>query len=200
MSRETEWVKTVKREVARALGKSLIVETGYQLPYAFFIESYEGDLSAKPPVPVTKSQRYQTDLLIAEQHATDWVPRVVVEFKLGQVSSHDAITYSAKAATHKRVYPYLRYGIVVGAFEREAPQRLLRHGDHFDFIMTMPSEKLTEQRDRLTQLLQQEVEASRQLSALLSSKEKKIWLLHRKLELQDLPLLRPRSGQTDEQG
>ena len=32
-----------------------------------------------------------------------------MEFKQG-LSTHDVLTYSAKATRHKQVYPYLRYG------------------------------------------------------------------------------------------
>jgi hypothetical protein len=105
----------------------------------------------------------------------------VVEFKLGSVTTHDALTYSAKAATHKNVHPYLRYGIVIGGFKGPVPRRLIRHGHHFDFMMTVASEKLTTQdRDRLVQLLKEEVQASRTMSKLLLEKSN-IWLLHRKL-------------------
>ena len=30
-----------------------------------------------------------------------WKPRVVVEAKLGSITTHDAITYNQKAATHR---------------------------------------------------------------------------------------------------
>ncbi len=43
-----------------------------------------------------------------------WKPRVVVEAKLGKVTTNDAITYSQKASTHRAVHPYLRYGIMLG--------------------------------------------------------------------------------------
>jgi hypothetical protein len=74
-------------------------------------------------------------LLIAEEleAAAQWVPRVVVEFKLGSVTTHDALTYLAKAATHKNVHPYLRYGIIIGGLDGPVPKRLVRHGHSFVF-------------------------------------------------------------------
>ncbi len=30
----------------------------------------------------------------------------------GSITTHDVITYSHKAATHRQVHPYLRYGIL----------------------------------------------------------------------------------------
>jgi hypothetical protein len=111
------------------------------------------------------------------------VPRVVVEFKLGKVTTHDALTYSTKAATHKNVHPYLRYGIVIGGFDKAVPKRLIRHGQHFDFMATIASMTLsTQDRKRLIEILAKEVEASRALSALMSDRSS-IWLLHRNLEI-----------------
>jgi hypothetical protein len=162
MAGERAWVETVKSDIEAVLaGKNITVETSHRLPYAAYVANYRskpGELAVGEPV--TKSHGYQTDLLIAERLGTagDWVPRVVVEFKLGGVTSHDALTYSAKAATHKNVHPYLRYGIVIGGYRGPVPQRLIRHGQHFDFMVTLASEKLTDtDRERLVGLLRDEV-------------------------------------------
>lgn len=42
---------------------------------------------------------------------------------IGDASSHDVLLYSSKAAKHKSIYPYLRYGSVV--FRLEALGRRL---------------------------------------------------------------------------
>jgi hypothetical protein len=53
-------------------------------------------------------------LLIAKRQSQDiLVPRFEIELKPARISPHDAITYSQKAATHKSVHPYLRYGILL---------------------------------------------------------------------------------------
>jgi hypothetical protein len=106
MSGERAWVETVKADIEAVLPRQgITVATGHRLSYAFHVASYRSrfpELANAEPEP--KSHVYQTDLLIAEQldGATGWVPRVVVEFKLGRVTTHDALTYSAKAATHIR--------------------------------------------------------------------------------------------------
>jgi len=89
----------------------------------------------------TNSSGYETDLLLYDKAGgSRWVPRVVVECKLGGVTTHDALTYSAKAFTHKHVHPYLRYGILVGDFGESTVQgRLFRHGAYFDFMLTWAS-------------------------------------------------------------
>jgi hypothetical protein len=185
MSAERAWVETVKADIEAILARrGIVVETGRRLPYAVHVSSYRSK-AGEPAMadPVTVSHGYQTDLLIAERLAApgDWVPRVVVEFKLGSVTTHDALTYSAKAATHKNVHPYLRYGIVIGKYEGAVPRRLIRHGHQFDFMLTLASEKLTDaDRKRLFRLLREEVRASRTISTLLSGRSD-ITLLHRKL-------------------
>ena len=103
--------------------------------------------------------------------------------------SHDALTYSAKAATHKNVHPYLRYGVLIGAYRgKSLPVRLVKHGAHFDFMVTW-SRRDTVGADfsRFVDLLAEEVSASRQLQDLLStnrsSSRKTRYLLHRPLKL-----------------
>jgi len=56
---------------------------------------------------------HETDLLVVENlDEVKWTPRVVIEAKgNGAINTHDAITYSHKAATHRQVHPYLRYGL-----------------------------------------------------------------------------------------
>ena len=88
------------------------VWVGKQLPYTCQIPSYSED--DKPAIRISK---YETDLMIIERMESGrWAPCVVIELKLGSVTTHDALTYSAKATTHKHVHPYLRYGIVVGNY------------------------------------------------------------------------------------
>jgi hypothetical protein len=163
MSGERDWVETVKRALEGVLRrKAITVVTGYRLPYAVHVDRYKtksSELAVRERV--TTSYGYQTDPLIA---------------------------YSAKAATHKNVHPYLRYGIVIGGYQGQVPRRLIRHGDHFDFMVTLASQKLTGlDRDRLVKLLREELRASRLISALLREKSD-IWLLHRRLEVRSYRL------------
>lgn len=90
-------------------GRDLIVETSHRLPYAIFATSYEG----KPGQfgggePATKSHGYQTDLLVAERlDAKRWVPRVVVEFQLGKINTHEALHQThSPLPRHQRSSPF----------------------------------------------------------------------------------------------
>lgn len=179
MAGEREWVEAIQTVVQASL-PDLIVKVGHRLPYVMHVVGYRHKSNE---AILDEPSRYQTDLLIAEQrgNSTDWVPRVVIEFKLGTVTTHDALTYSTKAATHKNVHPYLRYGIVIGKYPNPVPKRLIRHGHQFDFTLTLPSEVLSDaDRKRLGDLLRDEVQASQQIEKLVSEKSD-VRLVHRKL-------------------
>jgi Predicted nucleotide-binding protein containing TIR-like domain len=183
MSTEREWVDILRTDVEKMMkGQNVDVRTGVNLPYQILVASYAGE-SAKTKHPSMNTHGYQTDLLISEpiNNSEGWVPRVVVEFKLRQVTTHDALTYSAKAATHKNLHPYLRYGIIIGGHPSAVPRRLVRHGHQFDFMMTLASEELTPgERKRVCALLLDELRASREMSLLLSGSKSSTKLVHRK--------------------
>lgn len=182
---EEDWVETLKTDIKAVLSRQgMIVETRFRLPYSFHIARYQG---ASVGAPQTENHRYQTDLLIAEKvsKSTDWVPRVVIECKLRTVTTHDALAYSAKAATHKNVHPYLRYGIIVGHHPGPVQRLLLRHGHQFDFMQMLASEKLSAaDRDHLGRLLRGEVRASQNIQRILSG-QSLATLVHRKLVTAD---------------
>jgi len=58
---------------------------------------------------------------------------VYPEFKPG-ISTHDILTYSAKARKHKQVYPYLRYGLVASR-ERFVAGKFFTHNEALDFYL-----------------------------------------------------------------
>ncbi|MCW5732702.1 MAG: hypothetical protein KIS73_01165 [Enhydrobacter sp.] len=160
----------------------LSVDTSFRLAYALTIKSHKVRPSGTALADIEEfdSRSYETDLLIAETTSASWTPRVVVEFKFDGVTTHDVLTYSAKAATHKRLYPHLRYGLVIGKRKSLLP-KLLWHGHDFDFMLMLSSEAMEgSDRDQLCRLLKEEVEASRTLSRLLTGNPK-AHLFHRKL-------------------
>ena len=179
---EKEWVrKILKPRLADALPNDLTLQEEQRLPYAFEVPGYPLSGSERSPRTATKS--YAIDLLIGEPTgATSWNPRVAVEVKL-TINTHAVITYSQKAADHRTVSPYLRYGMLAVGFAT-LPGRLLRHGSYFDFMVrcgtTLPDSELR----ALADLVHQEVEASRRLEAILyESPQPRTTLLHRSLRL-----------------
>jgi hypothetical protein len=165
--RERVWVRELVPRLQAALqavDKALEVRDGYRLAYSREVLSYRGG------EPMQEAgMRYETDLLVVERLAGGWTPRVVVEAKLRSVTTHDAITYSQKAATHKHVHPYLRYGIFLGGRGRSPlPGRLFRHGAQFDFMLSWKSlEPTAEEFQAFVSLLIDEVRASRLLQQIM---------------------------------
>ena len=191
MASEREWVEDLGTKLETGLqhvsikGTRVRVACHRKLAYAHEIFGYEGGGNGAVNV-----NDYQTDILVFDEAAEGrWVPRVVVESKLGRVTTHDALTYSTKAAAHKQVHPYLRYGILIGDLGEDAvPGRLLRHGAHFDFMVTWATAEPDDDRwCDLTDLLGQEIKASRKLQRLLAdtrSRERlRYSMIHRPLRL-----------------
>ena len=76
------------------------------------------------------------------------------------------IVYSEKADRIRRVYPYLRYGFVLGGMPR-IPGRVLRLGQRFDFIAVMSEDPRPEELAEFGKLMREEADASMMLQDLL---------------------------------
>lgn len=138
--RETKWVESIADSVRPRLtilgqpsDASLDVQTQAKIPYGYEIRAYD-----KQQEPEAETIEFATDFLVVQTYPDGtWKPRVVVEAKVGSVTTHDATTYSQKAAHHKSVTPYLRYGIMLGNRQHHPlPGRLYRHGTQFDFMIS----------------------------------------------------------------
>ncbi len=117
---------------------------------------------------------FEQDILIydeSDKGHTSVVPRVVLEVKVGSVSTHDAIVYSEKADRIRRVYPYVRYGFVLAGLNN-IPGRVLRLGQRFDFIIAIPEELPDAELKAFGGMLNEEVVASLRTSAMLFGKLK----------------------------
>ena len=164
----------------------LDVFVGKRIPYRYEVLEHD------PLKPVdTRAIAYETDLVIAEVlQEGHWKPRLIIEAKITSINTHDAITYSQKATSHKSVYPYLRYGIILGNRRNfPLPGRLYRHGIAFDFMMSFKTfEPTTTEIARLNSLILEEVRASQQLEKIIYDSRKKnrdhFTVLHRKLHLE----------------
>lgn len=188
MMSEKAWVESTMGPISERMQEadsSLRLYCGSKLSYAHEIREYTGK---EPSLPNTVA--YETDVLITEVVAENvWKPRVVIEAKLGRVTTHDAITYSEKAATHKKVHPYLRYGILIGDRKHHPlPGRLFRHGAYFDFMLSWTSMMPSQSESGLfLRLILDEVKASRDLEEILytsrSPSRKRYTILHKPLRL-----------------
>jgi hypothetical protein len=117
---------------------------------------------------------------------------VVVEAKVGSITTHDAITYSQKAANHKSVFPYLRYGIMLGdRGHYPLPGRLYRHGTQFDFMISFREyDPSPNELEAFQKVLMAEVEESQALERMIYESRKRNrdhhTLFHRRLVLADV--------------
>ena len=109
---------------------------------------------------------FQTDISIWKKHnGKAIIPLVVVELKSGGFSTHDLLTYSTKALRHKEIYPYLRYGFVVGG-KGMINGKFFTHHAGFDFALIFKNYQ-TDHRT-LTNLIKRQIDVSRELCKLMN--------------------------------
>jgi hypothetical protein len=115
--------------------------------------------------PKRGASAFQTDLCVFEEKTPEIIiPRVVIEFKTG-ITTHDVLTYSAKAVKHKQIYPYLRYGVLASS-EKCVPGRVFTHNEGLDFFAAVAELQEAEFKTFFESLLQDEIEASKRLEAI----------------------------------
>ena len=179
--KETDWAKQVAAKLNEEL-TGYSVEAGKRLTYANEIVEYGEDN------PDYNKMTYQTDILVYESISEkSWKPRVVIETKIDSVTTHDSITYSQKAASHKFVHPYLRYGIFLGHRGiHPLPGRLFRHGAQFDFMISWRDyEPEDYEWAALMEVVEKEINASKQLEDMIfksrCKNREKHYVLHKPL-------------------
>ena len=100
---------------------------------------------------------YQVDILICKKSG----PAVVaIEIKLGKFSTHDVLTYSAKALEHKRYSPHLRYGFVVPGRKR-LDNKFFQHSQGFDFALAFLENPVG--RTEFVRLVKRQIKAANEL-------------------------------------
>jgi hypothetical protein len=158
VAEESQFVGVAESVAKDILRPPLFVRRGAALLYEITINN-RLDLTVDPKRPVRGDAAFQTDLCIFEKKAEDIsIPRVVLEFKT-KITTHDVLTYSAKASKHKQVYPYLRYGIVASEMEA-VPRRFFVHNESLDFFAALAGIRNGALRDFLTRLISAEVKDS----------------------------------------
>lgn len=186
--REIEWTNSIKKLLQEAnLGDNIYFDTLNKVPYAQEILSY--DLDFKKDKEHTMA--FETDLLVFEKKESI-KPRIIIESKINSVTTHDAITYSYKAQTHKNVTPYIRYGIMLGNRKHyPLPGRLFRHGTNFDFMISFKGFVLSEYEESiLIELVKKEISYSRKIEEMIYESRRKnrkhYFLLQKELRLEEM--------------
>lgn len=185
---ENQWTKSIQVLIADKLGANFKVRTLVKIPYANEIRSFSDETFQK--LGEQEMSFFEVDMFIYEIVDKVFKPRVVVESKLKDITTHDPITYSYKANAHKEVMPFIRYGIMLGDRKHHPlPGRLFRHGINFDFMMSFVGESPTEKElEDFVDVLKSEITYSQQIEEMLYSNRQKsrkhYHILHKKLSLE----------------
>jgi hypothetical protein len=164
MAEESKFVEKALVAAEQVLKHPLSIKRGATLLYAVTVDN-SLELTVDPKHPVRGDAAFQTDLCVFEAKSDAVViPRVVLEFKV-RISTHDVLTYSAKARKHKQVYPYLRYGLVVSD-ELTVPGRFFVHNESLDFFVALKGTKGSELQGIFARLFKAELETSRRLERI----------------------------------
>jgi hypothetical protein len=166
---EQEIARQVKDILARWLPPDYVVHTGKSILYKIEVNALGKITPDRLDGPTRGQYAFQTDILV-EQLAPA-VPLVVIELKYGSFSTHDVITYSSKAARHKDIYPYLRYGFVVVGPDALG-RRFITHNQGFDFAMALPDTASREA--ELVALVKRQITSAERLSSLMQSNRIKL--------------------------
>jgi hypothetical protein len=173
MAKESGFVGLAKEIAESVLPPPLRIERGAALLYQVTVDN-QLSLTVNVKKPKRGNAAFQTDLCVFEKKSPEVsLPRVVLEFKTG-ISTHDVLTYSAKATKHKQVYPYLRYGIVASDLTF-VPGRLFNHNQSLDFCVCVSGIEGNELRTCFAELLKAEVETSRRLESIAYGPLKTKW-------------------------
>jgi len=165
---EDQFVKEALEAAEEILGPPLVIQRGTSLLYQVTVNN-QLEVTVDPRKPKRGQSAFQTDLCVFEEVSKDIrIPRVVMEFK-GRLSTHDVLTYSAKARKHKQVYPYLRYGLVI-ANHPTIPGRFFTHNEALDFCVAAASYKGKRIYEILASILRDEVASSRCLEDIAFGK------------------------------
>ena len=132
---ESEFKQALKEKLQRELGNDKYEVKGDEnLIYKVVINENLQFEPNTPQNPKRGNYAFQTDLLIIRKD--NRLPLVVIETKYGDFSTHDVLTYSTKAQKHKEIYPYLRYGLVVGG-RNKITNKFFVHNIGFDFAFAL---------------------------------------------------------------
>jgi hypothetical protein len=170
MSTEKEFRDELFRKI-----ENKITATGYlvyncgsetNLVYQIIINS-NGDVQPSDPVhPSRGNYAFQTDILIKKGK----IPIVAIETKYKSLTTHDILTYSTKAMKHKEIYPYLRYGLIVGN-NGKIPNRFFIHNQGFDFAASLSYDKdnsfFDGELDGIINIIKRQIEDSEKLLKLI---------------------------------
>ena len=101
---EKEWTISIKEKLEKEIDtQKYEITCGERVPYT-------ASIGLNQQIDFKK---YETDLLIKENVDGSFIPRLIIESKYLNVTTHDTIAYNNKALAHKNLYMGLRYGLML---------------------------------------------------------------------------------------
>jgi hypothetical protein len=163
--KESAFVKLFEEVAIQVLGERLIVKKGACLLYELLLDQ-KLEVSCKNlKDPKRGYSAFQTDISIYERKGEIDFPRIVIECKT-KITTHDIITYSAKAGKHKSIYPGLRYGLIASEID-SIPDRFFIHNENIDFFIAAKKYKDNQHLKKLVKdLIEEEIETARVIEKL----------------------------------
>jgi len=168
--RESTFINVFQQAADKILNNTIVVKSKSNLLYELYLndklEISERDLKN----PRRGYSAFQTDICVYEQINNVLIPRIAIEFKT-KITTHDILTYSAKAGKHKSIYPSLRYGLIASELD-SIPPRFFIHNEHIDFFIAAKKYKTDRLTEFIDKLIKDEITASKELEKLYLNKGK----------------------------
>lgn len=163
--KESEFVSMFKKAADEVIEDNFCVEQGANLFYQLYLGQNLKLVVKDTQSPARGSSAFQTDICIFELRNGIKFPRVAIEFKT-KITTHDILTYSAKAGKHKKIYPCLRYGLLASELA-SIPGRFFIHNENLDFFIAAKQYSgETEIKQFAKKLIGTELEISRTLERI----------------------------------
>lgn len=157
--KESPFVNIFFEAAKQVCGKKYQVESKSNLYYELFLDRELEPSVKQGDNPKRGYGAFQVDLCIYEKLGHKMIPRIAIEFKK-EITTHDVLTYSAKAGKHKSIYPGLRYGLIASELEK-IPQRFFVHNEHIDFFIAGSKYKTDLLKDLIKKLIKNEMKISK---------------------------------------
>lgn len=165
---ETKFKRELREELKERLGNDYSIEMDKNLIYKVIVDKNLQYIPINPKNPKRGEYAFQTDLVIIKKDSN--LPLVIIETKYGGFSTHDVLTYSTKALKHKEIYPYIRYGLVVGG-KNKIDNKFFIHNVGFDFAIALRELK-EEDLKRLSTIIQKQLESAKLVLDIFMNKKK----------------------------
>jgi hypothetical protein len=165
---ENKWTEQICELLQKEIDTDKYVVTCFEpLPYSVSIKKYNSEKE-----PQISLMSYETDLLIKEKINDAYIPRLVIESKYRDITTHDTITYNNKAENHKSIHNGLRYGLLIGNNGNASiSPRIVKHGTSFDFMIAFSGENPQEKEwDVFIDIVKRNLDYSRNIQNIFENK------------------------------